>query len=437
MNEDRASPPHSARLEQERKLREFGLAEYASRAYLALLQLGTSEARVISRVARVPVAKIYSTLDQLAERGLCVIEPGPPKRFTPLPIDRFLDRVAAQHDEQALQAREAKESALDLFRMPRADAADDRGTFQVHRGRQAAFDRLRQMCAGAESDVLLLASDQAFARRSVARMMLEGAQARGVRVRVLARVDAETSSALADLCALADFRAKEPGSGHITVGIFDEARALVIHHVPDDGSTMRGNDVALYTDEEAIVGVLFGFLERQWTEAETLADARARVERGQPRRYQRALGSAVEAGMALARATEQGAMDHRGLGHTVHDTLLERAAPVERSRLVLRIDSLEDARAAEALQHARPGLEIRHARVPPGFEYDLVDGRVALMAFRTPGEVASYTLTNDARTVWGLFAHFDEAWRDAVPVHARRLELESEGETGATVRVRE
>jgi sugar-specific transcriptional regulator TrmB len=401
------------------------LSEYASRAYLALLQLGATEARAVSRLARVPVAKIYSTLDQLAERGLCIVEPGPPKRFSPVPFESFLERLAAEHEDQARQARAAKEQLAELFRVAEPlGVADDRGSFQVIRGRKATLDRLRQLHAGASSSVVMLASDQMMSRRVVARALFDEARRRGARVRLLARVDAETAEPLAELSDLAEIRAKEPQVSNIMVAIFDERHAMISHFVPDDGNTMRGNDVGLYTDEEAIVGALYAFLEGQWAQAEPLADARARVDQGQPRRFFRTIRSQQEAAMAAQRLMEEGVRDLRALAARVEDLPASTLPAVARARAIARIDTLEDLRAAEALRRSRPTLEIRHAALAPGVEYELFDGRVALVAFRSPQHAgASFSFTNDSRTVWSLLANFEAIWEGAAPLTEREASL--------------
>lgn len=412
------------RIERERRLREFGLSEYASRAYLSLLELGPAEARPISRAARVPIAKIYSTLDQLAERGLCTIEPGPPKRFSPVPFGEYLERVANEHEELARVTRDSKEKLEALFTVARGAWEDDRGSFHVTRGRRVALDRLRQLVGNASESVILLASDNMLARRAFVRSLLEETRQRGVRVRLLARTDMDTVEAIGELERDAEIRAKEAGTPNIAVAIIDESSALIIHFVPDDASTLSGNDVGLFTDEEAIVGALHSFLEEQWSRSEPFADTRARMGTGQSRRVARSLRSEADAVAALQRAVEPGASDHRAIVHDVQSLLSTRLPPVARSKCVVRIATAEDALRADELQRARPSMEIRHADLPPGIEYEIFDGGIALLAFRAPSEPAvSFTLTNDVQTTRGLLAHFQDVWERSMPLAERTTEV--------------
>lgn len=412
------------RIERERRLREFGLSEYASRAYLSLLELGPAEARPISRAARVPIAKIYSTLDQLAERGLCIIEPGPPKRFSPVSFGQFLERVATEHEELARIARDSKNELEAIFTLARAPVEDDRGSFHVTRGRRVALDRLRQIFGNAGESVILLASDNMLARRAFVRSLVEDTRQRSVHVRLLARTDADTVEPLGDLEHLAEIRAKDAGTPNIAVAIVDESSALIIHFVPDDANTLSGNDVGLFTDEEAIVGALHSFLEEQWARSEPFADSRARLSTGQSRRLTRSLRSEPDAIAALQRAIEPGASDHRALVQDVQGLLATHLPPIARSKCIVRIATAEDAQRADELQRARPSLEIRHADLPPGIEYEIFDGRLALLAFRAPSEPAvSFTLTNDVQTTRGLLAHFQAVWEGAMPLAQRATEV--------------
>lgn len=64
-------------------LREMGLTDYETRAYLALLEKGVLTASQISENANVPYSKVYETLTSLERKGWIESERGRPGRYYP------------------------------------------------------------------------------------------------------------------------------------------------------------------------------------------------------------------------------------------------------------------------------------------------------------------------------------------------------------------
>ncbi len=87
----------------ERALREIGLTEYESQAYLSLLYTGGDTAEAISKASNIPYTKIYSVLDGLEERGWVYRGGGRPRHYYPkAPTDALrseLLRVEARFEE--------------------------------------------------------------------------------------------------------------------------------------------------------------------------------------------------------------------------------------------------------------------------------------------------------------------------------------------------
>lgn len=171
-------------------LRQLGLSEYAARAYLALLELGVAEARDVSRLAKVPVAKVYSTLDQLALKGYVVIVPETPRRYAAEPMSRVMKRIEEEHLARARETSEKAGQIAGLFPLAVKDHASDRGTTTVYRGRRVSADKHEQLARDAR-DILTLASDQ-----SAQRMQRGAARVPDARVRCML-VDSSELAALA------------------------------------------------------------------------------------------------------------------------------------------------------------------------------------------------------------------------------------------------
>jgi len=67
----------------EKALREIGLTEYESLAYLALVKFGELTAREVSESNSIPYSKVYSVLDSLERKGWVEIKGGRPRHYYP------------------------------------------------------------------------------------------------------------------------------------------------------------------------------------------------------------------------------------------------------------------------------------------------------------------------------------------------------------------
>lgn len=257
-------------LDQIQKLQEFGLSPYCSRAYLALLQLGPSDARSVSRAARIPAPKVYGTLNQLMEKGLARLVLERPKRYEPVAFGEYLEQERAARLEEARRLETVAPLLAPLFRLPPKHGSSDRGSFSLVRGRRNVLQKHRQLAGEVEDSLLLVLSDGAFARLGHARTLLETAHARGVKARVLAPFLPGQAAERASLAKLADVRVKpivKSRDGSVGYALFDESEALVTHFVPDDGNLQDGHDVAVHVTENAIAQSLHDVHAHLWNTA--------------------------------------------------------------------------------------------------------------------------------------------------------------------------
>ncbi|MDH5734199.1 MAG: hypothetical protein OEY88_10545 [Candidatus Bathyarchaeota archaeon] len=65
----------------------MGLNEYQASALAYLLLLGETKATTLSKTSKVPSARIYGILDQLAKMGLVTMKPGRPVLYSPRPLE--------------------------------------------------------------------------------------------------------------------------------------------------------------------------------------------------------------------------------------------------------------------------------------------------------------------------------------------------------------
>ena len=68
-----------------RVLKELGLTEYETEAYLTVLQLGQITAAEVSRESKIPYSRVYEVLKRLEAKGWVQMQGGKPQKYVPLP----------------------------------------------------------------------------------------------------------------------------------------------------------------------------------------------------------------------------------------------------------------------------------------------------------------------------------------------------------------
>ncbi|MFQ5885502.1 MAG: TrmB family transcriptional regulator, partial [Thermoplasmata archaeon] len=138
------------------KMKELGLTEYQARVYLTLLDLGISKASQVPSISRVPRTRIYSTMNQLHEKGLVEIIPESPIKYRPVPISDYLDKVAESHMRTADEIVSKKEELEQEFAVRGGMEAEETGRFEAIYGRRNVRERITRMYEESESEILLI-----------------------------------------------------------------------------------------------------------------------------------------------------------------------------------------------------------------------------------------------------------------------------------------
>lgn len=253
-------------------LQEFGLATQAARAYLALLAMGDCEAREVSRVAKIPLAKVYQVLEGLQQRGLCEIMVGSPKRFSPVPFGAFLDRVRREH-ERSIEAIERRRKDLEGALVIAGGARlSDRGRVQVVTGRAGVLELEARLFDRASVSILMVCTPGRLHRMRKVFSLFERAAERGVEIRILAPASSPTWDVdAAHFRRVGEVRPRSHDeherSETVAFVIVDRSHAVLIDAIPDDADLLRGNDVATHITELGIVSALADAFTSLWDAA--------------------------------------------------------------------------------------------------------------------------------------------------------------------------
>ncbi len=259
------------------KVQEYGLTEYEARAYLALLDFEVAPASKVARLARVPRTKIYQALEGLEEKKLVRVIPERPKRFVAQPFHNHIDQLKRQAEREAQQLEEKKQALADEFTPKGTVNLEDPGQFIMVRSRANVTEKVMSLIENAEESIVVLGSEMALARFEYFTPGLEEAAERGVlfsAIGPLTDTNQEACEALEEHGRVLSFSKANHGQCLIIV---DGEEALLVHACPDDSHLFQGEDVALWTDDQAMVQSLEGIIEIALLAATGDAPAKAAV----------------------------------------------------------------------------------------------------------------------------------------------------------------
>ncbi len=251
--------------ERLQKIMDLGLTEYQARVYLSLLELGPSTASQVPPLSRVPRTRVYATMKQLHEKGLVEIIPETPLRYRPVPIRRFLQQKAKQLQEDALRLEDRVGEFSDEFAIRRGVAMEERGRFEAIYGRRNVRERLMKMYEEVREEIMGIGTSRSPSRivKSAVYTLEEKAK-QGVTIRYAFPVTAQNKEHIDVISKYARIKAIKV---HLPIYfyVFDQRQILFNHPIPDDDSFYRGDDVAIWTDDEGIARAMRTIAEQIWS----------------------------------------------------------------------------------------------------------------------------------------------------------------------------
>lgn len=96
-------------------LMRVGLNEYQASALAHLILLGETKATTLSKTSKVPSARIYGVLDQLAKMGLVTMRPGRPVLYSPRPPEDIASSLIASNRQNLKQKLKILENYAEDF----------------------------------------------------------------------------------------------------------------------------------------------------------------------------------------------------------------------------------------------------------------------------------------------------------------------------------
>src|SRR5689334_2325757 len=128
------------------QLQQVGLNKYEAEAYYTLLMHKPLTGYEVGKYSQVPLSRSYEILERLVEKGLALVQPGDPPRYTAQDPQQFLHRIRSEMEATL----EVLTSALTTLPRP-----GDESEFWVLRGRQHILAHLLTLIGSAQSTLNL------------------------------------------------------------------------------------------------------------------------------------------------------------------------------------------------------------------------------------------------------------------------------------------
>ena len=150
--------PSETKISQEarRVLRELGLTDYETRAYLALLEYGVLTASQVSENANVPYSKVYETLTSLERKGWTETEQGRPGRHYPKAPSEALATAKMQLEDKTRAWEKTITGELQPFYEKRE--IREKPDIWILRGELSTLAKLREMLDKTKSELMIAAA---------------------------------------------------------------------------------------------------------------------------------------------------------------------------------------------------------------------------------------------------------------------------------------
>jgi len=160
----------------DRLLLSLGLTKYEASAYLRLLRNKNVSAYELSKKTGIPSSRIYSTLNELVEKGFVIPVDSRPLRYCPRPPSEVFSGLLRQYEEMLSFLR------VELQKMYLDHEQEEILAWNIH-GRKEIMARAKDMIKEARQAIIVAAWKQEW--RSITNS-LKQAHESGVRVIVLA-----------------------------------------------------------------------------------------------------------------------------------------------------------------------------------------------------------------------------------------------------------
>lgn len=137
----------------ENTLKDLGLTEYETKAYVGLVSSGPCTAGDLSDISGVPHSRIYDVLSKLEKKGWIDSQSGRPSRYRAKPPSEVMRLVRMKQKEKFKKASETIEKELEPLYEEKGEL--EKPEVWTIRGKKEIIERIKRMFMKSEIEVLI------------------------------------------------------------------------------------------------------------------------------------------------------------------------------------------------------------------------------------------------------------------------------------------
>ncbi len=249
--------------------RSFGLNLYEVRLWTAILSRGVSTAGELSDISDVPRSRTYDVLESLERKGFVIVKPEKPIKYMAIPPSEVLDRVHSKirtklisHSEQVLKLKDSEimNELVNLYSqgIEPMQITDFSGALK---GRHNIYDQISYALKEAEESVNLVTSEEGLMRKlKTLKPLIERTVARGVKIRILAPVAAESQKILKSFGEKIEFKINDSLRGRFC--LVDKKH--VIFMLTDDEEVHPSYDMGFWINSSYFANTMNNMFNSVW-----------------------------------------------------------------------------------------------------------------------------------------------------------------------------
>lgn len=235
-------------------LKDLGLTEYETRAYIGLVRAGPTTARDLSEASEVPHSRIYDILSKLEKRGWVESQSGRPARYRAKSPSEALRLFRIKQEENLKEASEIIEKELEP--LYEKGGGMERPDVWTIRGEKEILSRIEEMFTSAEIEILI-SIPSLSGKFSRFKDFLPILKTKDLDLRVLTSERNELTEELENISNI-ETRYREPLFGG---GVIVDGREALI--VLESGGRVFG----IWSDEIGLTKFAEEYFEYLWAEA--------------------------------------------------------------------------------------------------------------------------------------------------------------------------
>lgn len=253
--------PSEAAISQDarRVLRELGLTDYETRAYLALLERGVLTASQVSENAGVPYSKVYETLTSLERKSWIETERGRPGRYYPKAPSEALTTVKLQLEEKVRVWEKIISSELQPFYERRE--IREKPDIWILRGEFSTMAKLREMLEKTKSELMVAAPVIPKASVDLVLPVLRQLQSSSVKILFLVSKQAKVWN-LKELRSVAEVRVRDQMFGG---GVIMDGKEAILF-LGEEKPTL-----VIWSNHVGLVQFAKDYFQHLWNSSESVA----------------------------------------------------------------------------------------------------------------------------------------------------------------------